>query len=182
MHPVNHRAHPRSGQRRLSLERLLVAVGVATLILSGSGPAVAGSYDPVLVIGEALSSGVGAPSLLTLAGTWSFDDILQVDFPLNVVVRQGAVFVRYPVGGSPPVSGSFDGLVDGLTASEVPNFEAAGAPEPQASLVRLTSHQMTLALPPIFSPGPLTVVLYVHLNREGTLLSNVIASTAVTGP
>lgn len=172
---VNFRVSPRHC-------RVLASLSVAALLLGRGDSARAGSYDPVLVIGEALSSGVGAPTFLTLAGTWSFDDILQVDFPLNIVVHQGPVYVRYAVGGATPVSGSFDGLGDGLSASEIPNLEGSGAADPQASLVRLTSHQMSLALPPIFSPGPVAVVLYVHLNREGTLLSNAIDSTTVTGP
>ena len=162
--------------------RILVCASIPSLLLLGGDHAVAGSYDPTLVIGQAVSTGAGAPTLLSLTGTWSFDDILQVDFPLNVVVRQGTLFVRYPVGGAPAVSGSFADLADGLSASEVASLESVGAPNPQASLVRLTAHQMTLALPPIFAPGTVTVVLYVRLAREGTLLSNAIESSGEVGP
>ncbi|HEY2774804.1 MAG TPA: hypothetical protein VGK20_12225 [Candidatus Binatia bacterium] len=151
----------------------------AALVLGAGGArrAEAGSYDPVLVIGQAISTGQARPTLLSLVGAWSFDDILQVDFPLNVVVSQGEVFVRYSVGSASGISGSFAGLSDGLTVQEVPNLEASGSADSSSSLVKLTAHQMTLALPPIFLPGPVTVVMYAKLQREGILFSNRTQST-----
>ncbi len=148
---------------------------MSSLLLLPATLAHAGSYDPVLIVGQAVSTGTGSPALLTLEGNWSFDDILQVDFPLSVVVRQGTVFARFPVGGD-AVSGTFAGLADGLSAGEVPSLEQAGAPDAAAAFTRLTAHEIVLTLPPIFAPGPLTVVLYAQLAREGTLLSNVVTS------
>ena len=164
-------------------DRYVIAVLLAlSFVLAGGRPSCAGSYDPVLVVGQAITTGATAPTAVSLTGSWSYDDILQVSFPLNIVVSQGNTFARYPVGSSSAISGTFSGLADGLTAQEISSFEAAGSADPQAMLVRLTTHNVTLALPPIFAAGPLKVMLYVNLTREGILMSNVAESTVEVGP
>ena len=154
--------------RPLTVHLLAACLGVG---LAGPAPSIAGSTDPVLVIGEARAGG-GSPSrVVELLGAWGFDDILQVTYPLQVVVSQGTAFVRYPVGDA-PVAGTFAGLADGLTAGELTAFQAAGSLATGASILRLNTHEMTLALPDTFDPGPVDVVLYVTLPGEGTFLSN----------
>lgn len=133
----------------------------------------AGSTDPVLVIGQATTSGGTPARLLDLLGAWGFDDVVQIDYPLSIVVSQGTSFVRYPVGDV-PVSGTFAGLADGLTIAEVPSLELAGSTASNASIVHLDLHEMTLGLPPTFTAGPVDVVLYTTLPGEGTFLSNAI--------
>lgn len=151
--------------------RILAGATVLALHLTGASAADAGSTDPVLVIGQATASG-GSPSrIVDLLGSWGFDDVLQIDYPLNIVVSQGTSFVRYPVGNT-AVAGTFSGFADGLTIGEIAALEAAGTPAAGAAIVRLSLHEMTLTLPPVFAPGNVDVVLYVSLPYEGTFLSN----------
>lgn len=152
---------------------ILVAAlaGAVALIAAGTPQARAGSTDPVLLIGQATASG-GSPSrIVDLLGSWGFDDLMQIDYPLNVVVSQGSTFVRFPVGGA-PVTGSFAGLADGLDATEIATLETQGSPTAAASIARLSLHEMTLTLPATFDAGSVHVVLYVTLPYEGTFLSN----------
>lgn len=156
----------------MRISNLHVITVAAALWLAAPAPAArAGSTDPMLVIGEATASGGSPARIVTLLGAWGFDDALQIDYPLNIVVSQGSSFIRYPVGGS-PVAGTFAGLTDGLTVAEIPSLEATGAAAWSASIQRLAQHEMSLALPPTLSAGTVTVVLYVVVPGEGTFLSN----------
>lgn len=154
--------------------RTSVSIATACLFalgLAAATAAQAGSTDPVLVIGQATASG-GSPSrIVDLLGSWGFEDLMQIDYPLNVVVSQGTSFVRYSVGDA-AVAGTFAGLDNGLTIAEIPSLEAAGAPTSAASIARLALHEMTLTLPDTFAAGSVNVVLYVSLPGEGTFLSN----------
>lgn len=148
---------------------LLLAAAVA--LACSAGTARAGSTDPVLVIGQATASGGSPLRLVDLLGSWGFDDVMQIDYPLNVVVSQGTSFVRYPVGDV-PVAGTFAGLADGLAAGEIASLEAAGSPTTDAQILRLAQHEMTLALPATFAAGDVSIVLYTTVTGEGTFLSN----------
>lgn len=159
--------HRARTKRRIAMA---VAAGVFIAALAAPFPARAGSTDPVLVIGQATASGSPA-RIVDLLGAWGFDDLLQVTYPLNVVVVQGSSFVRFPVGDA-AVAGTFAGLSDGLSIAEIPALEAAGSPSAQASIVRLATHEMSLALPDSFSPGDVDIVLYTSIPGEGVFLSN----------
>lgn len=143
----------------------------ALALAAACGPAHAGSTDPVLVIGQATASGGSPTRIVDLLGSWGFEDLMQIDYPLNIVVSQGSTFVRFPVG-SVPVAGTFAGLADGLAAGEIPALELAGSASATASIARLALHEMTLALPATFAAGDVDVVVYVSLPLEGTFLSN----------
>ena len=149
---------------------------LSALFLASARPVVAGSTDPMLVIGEAHAGGGSPVRVVDLLGSWGFDDALQLDYPLCVVVSQGETFVRYPFGES-PVTGSFAGIANGLAPSEIGALEAAGSPATGASISRLAIHEMTLAVPPVFQAGDLSIVLYVSLPGEGTFRSNTVVTS-----
>ena len=117
--------------------------------------------------------------MIKIRGSWEFDNLLQVDFPLNVVAIQGSFFVRLPVGGASAVSGSFVGLGDGLDPSEIPVLEATGLPEGSAAIVELSSHEIVFYLPPSVGSGDVTFVVYVELPGEGGFVSNAVLATLV---
>lgn len=159
------------------LRSVSIVIAAAFWLAAAASPpaAKAGSTDPVLVIGEAVAGG-GSPSrVIDLLGAWGFDDILQISYPLNIVVSQGTSFVRYPVGGA-AVAGTFAGLSDGLAAGEIPALQSAGSPAADASILRLNTHEMSLALPATFAAGDVDVVMYVTIPGEGTFLSNSAAA------
>ncbi len=144
---------------------------VTLLTLCTAEPVTAGSTDPVLALGRASVHGDTGAAQVELIGTWAFDDVLQVDFPLSAVVSQGSTFARFPVGNAAE-GGTLAQLDDGLQASEVAMVEAAGTPTADGAIVTLEPHRMRLALPTLFTAGALSVRLYVVLPGEGTFLSN----------
>ncbi len=146
------------------------AILLAAMLMASPPAALGGSTDPVLVIGQASASGSPA-RLVDLLGAWGFDDTLQIDYPLNVVVSQGTNFVRFPVGDVAE-AGSFAGLADGLAIAEIAALESAGSPSSDAAIVQFTLHEITLALPAGFAPGSVDVVLYTTVPGEGVFLSN----------
>ena len=150
--------------------KTLAAVAIA-LAMRQPPPALAGSTDPVLVIGQAIGGGGSPTRVVDLLGAWGFEDVLQIEYPLNIVVSQGTSFVRYPVGDV-PVAGTFAGLADGLTAGEIAALESAGSPTADAVILRLALHEMSIALPDTFAPGSVEIVLYTSVPGEGTFLSN----------
>ncbi|MFT5429915.1 MAG: hypothetical protein ACI9OJ_000588 [Myxococcota bacterium] len=163
---------------RVALAPLKMTLGalLATAVLFSSATVRAGGTDPLIALGAAQADVVAAVAGMELTGTWSYDDILQVTFPLVIVVHQGATFVRIPVNG-PPQSGTFAGLADGLSSAEVAALEATGGPEPLAALVRLDAHNMYLSLPPLFADGTVRAQLYVDLPSSGVFVSNSILTT-----
>lgn len=154
-----------------SIRRTLAAGAALLFCTTLAATARAGSTDPVLVIGQATASGGSPARVIDLLGAWGFEDVLQIDFPLNVVVSQGTSFVRYPVGDL-PVAGTFAGLSNGLSEGEIAALEATGTPTADALILRLALHEMSLALPATFAGGSVDVVLYVTVPGHGTFLSN----------
>ncbi|MFQ5514977.1 MAG: hypothetical protein ACE5FG_11125 [Myxococcota bacterium] len=161
--------HPSSAVR---FRRLAVAVALLVMALTPPGPRAA-STDPTLAIGQVVALRTDAGTLVEIHGILGFDDLLQVSFPLNLVLHQSGEFVRYPIGGAPQ-SGSFAGLLDGLETGEIVTLEALGSPEPAAQILRLQPRSLTVLLPASFSVGPLSAVLYVEVSGEGSFLSNAV--------
>ncbi|MBI5503627.1 MAG: hypothetical protein HY899_02425 [Deltaproteobacteria bacterium] len=158
-----------------TLRRAWLALATALALAPAPTPVLAGSTDPVLVIGQAGATGNPAAELVELTGAWGFDDILQLDFPLGIVVRQGAVFALFSPAQTAK-SGTFAALGDGLAAGEIAGLEASASPDAAAALLRLGAHEITLQLPPVFAAGDVSVVLYVVLPAEGTFLSNEVTA------
>ncbi len=161
--------------KTISHKLLAVAVVAAALLLPGS-PAGAGSTDPTLAIGQVVARPAGPGSVLEVTGIFGFDDVLQVSYPLNLVVSQGTRFVRFEVGAVPQ-SGTFSGLSDGLDTTEIAALEAAGQDEPQAEILWLAPNRLLVALPPSILDGTVTAVLYVELPGEGSFVSNAVTTT-----
>lgn len=157
--------------RRKGGRTMAAAIGAICTWMTVATAAHAGSTDPVLVIGQATTSGGSPARVLDLLGAWGFEDVMQIDYPLNIVVSQGTSFVRYPVGDV-PVTGTFAGLADGLSIGEIGALESTGSLTTEAFIVRLGLHEMTIALPDTFGAGSVDVVLYTTLPGEGTFLSN----------
>ena len=79
--------------------------------------------------------------------------------------------------GPPPAhaGGSSPLLADGLDATEVPALLALGSPAAApAALVQLRADRATVVLPPGFSAGPASVVLYAVYQDQG-FASNTVS-------
>ena len=159
---------------------LLAATAIGSLLI-GPVEVYAGSFGPTLAIGQVVARPVGETATVEVTGMFGFDDLLQVDFPLNLVIYQGNNFVRYPVGGTPQ-SGVFQLLGNGVQAREIDHIEGNGEDDPAAEILQLQPHRLLVSLPPTIGNGPITVVLYVEL-EFGTYLSNHVSLmlSGVTG-
>ena len=158
---------------------LLLAL-LPCLSVAGAKSAAAGSTDPTLAIGQLTARPVGGAAVVEILGEFGFDDVLQVDYPLTLVVYRGTGFARYPVGGA-AVAGTFAGLADGLAVSEIAALEATGAEASGAEIVVLEPNRVLVSLPvELAGPGTLTAVLYVEVPVEGGFVSNA-PTVALTG-
>lgn len=142
------------------------------------GDARGGATDPVLAIGRLRVVPVGTASIVDLTGAFAFDDMLQVEFPLNLVVYQGSTFVRLPVGGQVQV-GDFAGLADGLSVGEIAALESAGQNSSDAEFLRVEPNRLQASLPDLFDDGIITAVVYVELAGEGGFTSNSVSVSVV---
>jgi hypothetical protein len=161
---------------------LRAGLGIAVMasLLIGPAGARAGSFEPILAIGQVVARPAGLGAVVEVTGNFGFDDALQVDFPLNLVVYQGKEFVRYPLGGE-PISGTFIPLQNGLVARQIPHLEAKGEFEAEAEIVRLEPKRLLVSLPPKFEDGSITAILYVVDPIGGPLLSNAVSATLGDG-
>jgi len=138
-------------------------------------PASAAGTDPALALSAAqafrASSGVAA---VQVNGSFNFEDVLQFSFPAGVVVYQGTRFARFEMSGA-VVSGSASFLADGLSAAELDTLLGLGtaAPAP-AALLQLQPSRALIALPPEFSAGAASVLVYAVLENTA-FLSNTVA-------
>ena len=156
----------------MSASRIFSIPWVLLLLFALSKPAAAGSTDPTLAIGQLTARPVGGAAVVEILGEFGFDDVLQVDYPLTLVVYRGTSFARYPIGAA-TVAGTFTGLADGLAVSEIAALEATGAAAPGAEIVSLEPNRIVASLPvELAGAGTITAVLYVEVPGEGGFVSN----------
>lgn len=133
---------------------------------SGSAPTLA------LTAGDAFVAESGARAVVAI-GSFNFDDRLQFGFPVGLIVAQGDRFARYDVSGE-IVSATSSLVTDGIAATEIPALLAIAATAgPPAALVQIRPDRLTVALPPEFSAGAATIVLYASKDSE-SFVSNAV--------
>ncbi len=143
-----------------------VALGACVATFAVGSIALGGGCHIPLAIGEvSVAPSVSGGGVLELRGIWEFEGVMQTDFPLSILVVRGEDFVRYPVG-RPAETGTLGGLADGLQLEEIEALEAVGTAEPEARVLRMDEHSMSLALPSRFGRGLVSVVLYRALDAE----------------
>jgi len=147
------------------------------LLLFAPATARAAGSSPLLTIAaaDAFASSSGAVSV-DVQGSFNFEDVVQGIFPAGMVVFQGTSFARFDQAGN-VVSGSAALLSNGLDATEVPALLSLGSPaSPPAALTRLRADRVTVVLPPGFSAGAASVVLYAVYEDQG-FASNALSVT-----
>ncbi len=152
---------------------------MASLLIGPAG-ARAGSFEPGLAIGQVVAQYAGPSAIVEVTGNFGFDDALQINFPVNLLVYQGKEFVRYPLGRA-PISGAFVPLLNGLLARQISRLEARGELESEAEIIGLQPNRITVSLPPKFGDGSITAILYVVDPYQGPFLSNPVSTTLGEG-
>ena len=149
-------------------------VAALSLCLLAPVAARAGGSSPILSItaGQGFATSGGARSL-TVSGSFNFDDLVQIVFPAGLVVWQGSHFVRFDVDGSVR-EGDAAFVADGIAAAEIPALLRAGAPVGAARLVEISGARIAAALPPSFTAGGVSAMLYADFDGD-QFASNTIA-------
>ncbi len=144
-------------------------------ILAASFPVSAISTDPTLILTRVTADAGSSTRLVKLEGVLPAEDLVQLPFPLQILVRhrQGTEYVRYDVS-SAVVSGTSSALLDGLDPGDVAALVLEGSPAPGARVVSLGRDRIEVLLPDAFPSGPAEAVLFtIH---EGTpILSNAVS-------
>jgi len=151
-----------------------IAVLAAAFILL-AWPAASTPTDPTLAIAEAASHGDGGPRLLRIDGSFQALDLVQLAWPLQILVREttaGTSYVRYDLVTG-PLTGNAPGLADGLDPADVPGLLASGSPSPDGAVVFLGLTRLEVLLPTAFPAGPAEVQLFV-VDEGEAVLSNPV--------
>lgn len=146
------------------------------LALVDEGTALAGPYEAALYLTDVLAVG-GSSRLVRVRGELPGDDLVQGDYPLQLLVRSlvdPTSYVRYDLAVQVWI-GSDASLSDGLDAADVPGLLAAGEASPDGAVVFLGPDQIDVILPASFPAGQAVVQLFVdEPNGGGILLSNAL--------
>jgi hypothetical protein len=149
----------------------------ALLVAALPGSVRAGGSSPVLAITSASAfADAAAGRSVVVNGTFNFDDLMQFTFPAGLVVWQGTHVVRFDLDGRVS-EGSAAFAADGIVAAEIPALLGLGSPAPaSARLLQLGVARVAVALPPSFSPGAASVMLYAEFDSDD-FPSNTVAVT-----
>ena len=152
---------------RVTLASLLV---LGVLVRDGR----AAATRPTLVLSAAAGSGVDGARAAVFEGTFDFANAIEIGYPLDLVVFQGARFVCYS-GDGPVLEGANAVLADGeLTSDELPALMATGSEAgPEVRIVTFASDRLRITLPRSFAAGPTRAVLFTP-NSHGTVVSNPV--------
>lgn len=131
----------------------------AVAVLLAAGPLHAAITEPRLALMRATAYQAASGRVtLTLEGTFSFADAVQLAIPLNVMVVQGSLAARFDLSGN-------------VFTSQNSGAEQA-APGP--GIVDIASRKITLVLPPGFTSGPAMVQVIANFDGKG-IASNRLA-------
>jgi len=154
-----------------------VAALTALLVAALPGSVRAGGSSPVLAITSASAyADAAARRSVVVNGTFNFDDLMQFTFPAGLVVWQGTHVIRFDIDGRVS-EGTAAFAADGIAAAEIPALLALGSAAPaSARLVQLGAARVAVALPPSFSAGAASAMLYAEFDGED-FPSNTVAVT-----
>jgi len=156
--PMN--CHPDQSSARCARPTFTVLL-LAALLSTAATVGYAANTEPSLaLVSAAAARGSSGRVTVTLEGSFSFDDAVQLALPLQIVVAQGGRTARFDLAGNVTLS------VDG------------GAPQPAASpgLVGITNRIITLVLPSGFDSGDATAQLLTTYEGK-TIASNLLRFT-----
>ena len=169
---ADHRRHPRSARHRpptMTMSsassfcrrlRTRLALLTAALLLAGT-PVYAANTDPTLALMRASAvRGAGGRATVTLEGSFSFADAVQLALPLEIVVTQGATSARYTLTGNASLT------VGGGPPQAVPPPGVLGMDE----------RTITLVLPAEFTAGDATAQIIATYEQKA-IASNALRFT-----
>ncbi|TMA53829.1 MAG: hypothetical protein E6J76_03355 [Deltaproteobacteria bacterium] len=134
----------------------------------------AAATTPTLILTTAAPAVVGGARAVAFEGRFDFPNALEVGYPLELVIFQGAHFVRYPIAGTAHVGDSAALLAGHLDEDDVPTFDLEGAEAPaDVRIVTFVPDRLRVTLPATFTAGRVTAVLFASV-PHGAVVSNPI--------
>lgn len=161
-------------RRLMRVRRQMIRVSSVVIagVLAIAGLVHAGATSPTLVLGSAETSSVDGVRAVTFEASLDFENAVQTGYGLQLIVFQGARFVRYPLAGT-PAAGESAVLADGaLEEDEVPAVVGAGTPA-AGRIVSLTPRSLRVVVPSDLPAGATTAILAAVL-PEHPVVSNPI--------
>jgi len=132
----------------------------------------AAATTPTLILTTAAPAVAKGARSVAFEGSFDFPNALEVGYPLELVIFQGAHFVRYPVAGTAHV-GDSAGLLAGHL-DDLPTFDLEGAEAPDdVRIVPVVPDRLRVTLPATFTAGRATAVLFASV-PHGAVVSNPI--------
>jgi len=159
-----------------SAARRAVWISVAIAILSLPSPGQAAQTDPILAIRTVMGQAAPSGRLLRVEGSFPAADLVQLRYPLQILVRDlasGTGYVRFDLAGT-VMGGDFAALADGLSTAEIVPLLAAGTPTPDGRVVFLGPGRIDLLLPSSFVATNAEVQIFV-IHQGTPLLSNAVS-------
>lgn len=146
------------------------------------GPAWSAATDPTLALTEGLMA-TGSTRLVRVRGVFPADDLVQTDYPLQLLVRSladGTSYVRYDLVAQ-TLTGSDPALADGLDAVDVPGLLASGVASSDGLVAFIGARQIDVILPASFPPGSIEAQLFVlSPNETVAIVSNALTIEGAT--
>jgi len=149
------------------------ALAMAALLAPAS--AMGSPTDPVLALTGARSARGTALVLIQLDGSFPGADLVQLAYPLQIVIREtssGTGYIRFDLSGD-AVAGSAAELADGLDSDDALALLGQGTPVSEAQLVHLGLRRLEVTLPASFPSGGAEAQLFV-VDEGEVILSNPI--------
>lgn len=146
---------------------------LAACLAAAAVPARATPTDPTLALTAATCVTGTALRVLRVDGSFHAQDLVQIAYPLQLLVHVGASYVRFDL-----VSGTRTGLApalaDGLSADEAVALLGAGSPAPDGRILFLGAGRLEVALPESFPSGAAEAQLFV-VDEGEPVLSNALS-------
>jgi hypothetical protein len=137
-----------------------------------TSPALATPTDPTLVLTAAAAATGTGHRVVRIDGSFHAQDLVQLAYPLQILVRVGTQYVRYDLSAG-AVSGVAAELADGLQADEAEALLGEGAPAAGARVLFLGLGRLEVALPASFPAGSGEAQLFV-IDEGEVVLSNAL--------
>ncbi|MEO8603071.1 MAG: hypothetical protein ABI629_10895 [bacterium] len=151
---MSHNTAPRRPSHRTPAARRWLGVALVCTLLGGGTGQAANTEPTLALISASAVRGSGGRATVTLEGSFSFDDAVQLDLPLDIVITQGTRSAHCDLAGNIAVS------LDG------------GAPQAAAppAVIGISERRITLVLPASFGSGEATA--QVVMTYEGKRIAS----------
>ena len=165
-------------QKTYSMRGRAALRGVAWLAvaLASPLPAHAAQTDPILAIRSVAEQSAPSGRLLHVEGSFPAADLVQLRYPLQILVRDlasGTGYVRFDLAGS-VMEGSFGPLADGLSNAEIAPLLAVGTATADGRVLFLGPGRIDLLLPSSFVASTAEVQIFV-IHQGNPILSNAVS-------